>query len=686
MTEFRTHLMSTFDQACLAVSRKLFSLEQFAKFVKARAQLTQEYARSLEKLSQKSPSFLYFEESGVSKIWNQIILMEAETARVHNNLAQALQKQVYDQLMFIREATEKSRKSIVTDGQSYLKELQDSLLFMNKAKETYHKACRDLEVAEYLKKEEAGQTSAQNQAKREKKVAKCHTEVSEAETAYRNAIEETKCIQRRYYDERLPSLLDSLQVVYFQRLTKIQECLEAYASEVSQVASSMSPVAIDSETVCKGFVPQAEIEEYIAKTESFFRMPADPVFEQFIRTPEGQVPAALSMQQKLASRFHIRKGEKGATDAKESAASNTGAVAYAAPTGLLGMTPEEMMEAQKSRFPALKVPYVLVFLADCILKFGGPTADGIFRLSGSLVAMESVKARLNKSEYVPPNNVHDSSALFKFVLRSFPESLVPNNLYEEAIAEPPTSFDVFNKIPEPSRTVAGFVIRYLREYYLTPESIKATQMTLDNIATVFFPCFMKNPSNDLQEIMKHMDQEKTWVKKCLSGLDVSQFPSLDECLAVSAPAQITVPGNSPVASKPNEETAAAQRAKALPAKPQGIPAKPQHLPPTPTAKLPDLPTQANTQIHPAEDDPKLVESPKTEQPPPESSEEKPPERRDPPPMLPPEASQQPAPGAGDSVSLDFGSPSNGFSAFGMLDNSVYNSSGAVLQAEDDVHY
>ena len=66
-------LQSTFDQACLGMSRKLFSLEQFAKFVKARAQLTQEYARNLEKLSQKNPSYLYFEESGVGKIWNQII-------------------------------------------------------------------------------------------------------------------------------------------------------------------------------------------------------------------------------------------------------------------------------------------------------------------------------------------------------------------------------------------------------------------------------------------------------------------------------------------------------------------------------------------------------------------------------------------------------------------------------------
>ena len=457
-----------------------------------------------------------------------------------------------------------------------MKELQDSLLSLNKAKELYHKTCRDLEVAEYLKKEDvAAQVSAQNLAKRDKKLAKCHADVADAETAYRNAIEETKAVQRRYYDEQLPRMLDSLQVVYHSRLQKIQECMTTYTSEVSQVLEGMSPIVVDTSVVCKEFNLQQEIEEYIAKSESFFRMPADPVFEQFIRTPEGQVPPSLSMQQKLANKFHLRKSEKSIVVAPESGSSGT-TVAYAAPTGLLGMTPEEMMEAQKTKYPLLKVPYVLVFLADCILKYGGPTADGIFRISGSLTAMEGIKEHFNKGEYVTPRDVHDSSALFKFILRSFPESLVPTSLYEEAINENYNSYDVFNKIPEPSRTVAGFVIRYLRENYLSDECVKATQMGADNIATVFFPCFIKNPSSDLQEIMKHMDQEKMWVKKCLLHLDVSSYPTLAECIAASAPAPVSVPtpisaststSSSSLVNKPSEEAAATQRAKALPMKP-----------------------------------------------------------------------------------------------------------------------
>jgi len=552
-------------------------------------------------LSQKSPSYLYFEESGVGKMWNQIIHMEVETARVHNNLAQALQKQVYEQLMYIKDAAEKIRKSIVLDGQTSMKELQDSLLSLNKAKELYHKACRDLEVAEYLRKEDEGQVSAQNLQKRDKKVAKCHADVADAETAYRNAIEETKSVQRRYYDESLPRMLDSLQVVYHSRLQKIQECMTSYASEVTQVVENLSSLVVDTAGVCREFQPQQDIEEYIAKTESFFRMPADPVFEQFIRTPEGQVPPSLSVQQKLVNRFHLRKSDKNISVTPES--SPSGSVAYAAPTGLLGMTPEEMMEAQKNQYPLLKVPYILVFLADCLLKLGGPKADGIFRISGSLIAMEKVKEHFNKGEYVSPRDVHDSSALFKFILRSFPDPLLPGSLYEEAITEAPNVNEVFNKIPEPSRTVAGFVIRYLRENYLTDESVSATQMNVDNIATVFFPCFMKNPSNDLQEIMKHMDQEKMWVRKCLLSLDVTPYPSLAECLAASSPAQITKSPSSHML--PSEDVAATQRQKALPSKPpQKTPEKPADAAAAASAANPEATTTTTTEAKSAEEKPK----------------------------------------------------------------------------------
>ena len=106
------HKQGTFDQACLGLSRKLFSLEQFSKFVKTRTQITTEYAHALEKLSQKSLSYLYFEESGVCKAWNKLVRMEAEIARIHSSLAECLQNQVFEQLVHLKDASEKIRKNV----------------------------------------------------------------------------------------------------------------------------------------------------------------------------------------------------------------------------------------------------------------------------------------------------------------------------------------------------------------------------------------------------------------------------------------------------------------------------------------------------------------------------------------------------------------------------------------------
>lgn len=94
------------------MNRKLFSLEQFSKFVKTRAQITSEYAHALDKLSQKSLSYLYFEESGVCKAWNKLVRMEAEIARVHSSLAEVLQNQVCEQLIHLKDASEKIRKNV----------------------------------------------------------------------------------------------------------------------------------------------------------------------------------------------------------------------------------------------------------------------------------------------------------------------------------------------------------------------------------------------------------------------------------------------------------------------------------------------------------------------------------------------------------------------------------------------
>jgi len=153
-------------------------------------------------------------------------------------------------------------------------------------------------------------------------------------------------------------------------------------------------------------------------------------------------------------------------------------------------------------------------------------------------------------------------------------------LYEEAINEPVTAHNVFSKIPEPNRTIAGFVVRFIHDYFLAPEIIEVTLMTPYNLATVLFPCVIRNPSSDLMEIMRHVEVEKAWMRKSFTSLDVSGFPSLDQCREQAG-----------LTGKAAPEASASSDS---PAKPTNPPPKPAAgaFPEKPTSQAPTLPPVA----------------------------------------------------------------------------------------------
>jgi len=121
-----------------------------------------------------------------------------------------------------------------------------------------------------------------------------------------------------------------------------------------------------------------------------------------------------------------------------------------------------------------------------------------------------------------------------------------------------------------------------------------TLMTPDNLSTVLFPCLIRNPSSDLMEIMRHVEAEKTWMRKCFTSLDVSSFPTLDQCRAQAglngkqAPAAGNAAGDSTTAATTAapDETACDD---ALPEKPHtAAPAAPPTSLPAAAVSLPGV--------------------------------------------------------------------------------------------------
>ena len=631
-TLFREHLLGTFPQTCLSLRRKLWSLEQFAKYAAGRAKLASEYARGLERLGQKTAATanVFFEESGVTLLWAQVQEAEAGFARAQTALAAALQERVADQLALVKTTTETLLRNIEGEGAAAARAHADARQLADRARDAYQRACSELEAEEWRQSHHAAadgsswsssssssssksrDKEAETAQKREKRMARARGEAEAAEAQYRAAVDAAAGAQSAYYGAQLPRLLDSLEMVYTQRASTIHAALAEYGAAALAAARAAVPLYEGVVAAAARFAPRREVEEYVSRTEQYFAPPPAPAFAAFVRTPPGQVPPLVAERQSTwAGKLHTKlsaalvastsggSSSKNKSNSNSSGGSNNSSsgsssgssngnsgTASPEPKGLLlGRDLGAVMAAQAGKYPGLRVPHAYVWLADAVLRLGGAATVGVFRVSGALPAIEAAKRRIDAGECPPLRDVHDASCLLKFFLRSLPDALVPTARYAAAVAEAPTAHDVFAALPEPNRTVAGFVLRYLREHFLPPTVVAATQMGLENLITVFVPCFLRSPTADLAEFIKHGDHERVWLRKCLVALDLSPYPSLDDCLAAIHAAEApsaapAVPPPPPEAPHPRHQQQAPPppppRRKALPQVP--VPAQPEKAP------------------------------------------------------------------------------------------------------------
>ena len=112
MTEFRTHLLGNFTAVSLGLTRKVWATDQFCRFMKAKASLTLEYSQKLEKLAQKFPPTIWFEETGLAQLWTAMVKTEEDFMHIQATLAKGLNDRVHEHLNAIRDTSEQFRKNV----------------------------------------------------------------------------------------------------------------------------------------------------------------------------------------------------------------------------------------------------------------------------------------------------------------------------------------------------------------------------------------------------------------------------------------------------------------------------------------------------------------------------------------------------------------------------------------------
>lgn len=200
--------------------------------------------------------------------------------------------------------------------------------------------------------------------------------------------------------------------------------------------------------------------------------------------------------------------------------------ACGSPRRQFGVPLETLMEEQKGTRPGLLVPYVVVFLVEGLLAMGAEKTQGIFRLSPKYADEAEARARIDGGEMVLPQEISICSSMLKTWMRMLPEALVPEALYERATAaETPGEVveTVLRKLPPHSFATVAYLGHFIAHLALD-EYVAHTQMTPENFAGVFAPCFLHCPYEDLEKRFACTAKEKNFVLLLLEAV-----PSLPDC-------------------------------------------------------------------------------------------------------------------------------------------------------------
>jgi len=170
------------------------------------------------------------------------------------------------------------------------------------------------------------------------------------------------------------------------------------------------------------------------------------------------------------------------------------------------------------------IPIILQLLCRTILQLGGANTEGIFRLAALKDDIDWIKEEISGGDYRAINlkvtskpKVSDplvAADLLKTWLREMPESLFEGSIYERCIAAGRSktgkeSLKMLQLIKPSSRACVVFICNFLKKL---SEAHAVTKMTVDNLALVFAPNLLKNPSNDPMVFATNSDSEKRFIK------------------------------------------------------------------------------------------------------------------------------------------------------------------------------
>ena len=497
---FASSLTHNFVGVSAQVEIGSYAAKRCASFMKKLSLAQEEYAKNLQKLLQHEQTKLSkLSQDHMSqhhKSWVSIQDIFAKLVKSHLSEAAEIQLNVVAPLQEFYLQQEDHRRDI-------LQEERKVSLEMVRARDEVHKSLLAVtKLVDEARRLQSDVTKAQATGEKQgffksltmkvtgKKPEEVIKEASKAAIVYQTSILTANKRQQRYLEQDLPKLFNDMQASEKKRLDVIKQRLLKFSTTATHFTRERLTHYTDLNQVISSTDADHDLHEYIE--ELLYESGPPPT------TPRPFV------YELTCSPTDIEAGRLEGN-----------------PNSIFRTSLEHCMELQKNANTNSDVPRIVPTLIQRIRELNGCTETGIFRLSVGKEDLDQLRKQIDVDQNYNLANVanpHICAALLKDWLRFLTDPLIPTEpFYQLAIEsvkgttgmqyDRTAIMKIYEALPSINQRILKHLADLVKEIS-NPSNVEKSKMNVENLAIVFAPSFLRNPSEDPLKLVSSKDSTR----------------------------------------------------------------------------------------------------------------------------------------------------------------------------------